>query len=83
MRRLRIPATLSVILLSGCGSHASTPHDAKLADATRCPIDAPLADANGCARPCGDITGGTGLCHGMEVCVDPCGGCPPGCAPLV
>jgi hypothetical protein len=99
--RLRIPAALSVILLSGCGSH-NAPRDAALADGSRdaklrpidaaladgsrdaklCPIDAP-SGSDGCESPCGDISGSTGLCHGAEVCVDPCGGCPPGCEPLV
>ena len=94
-KTLRIPAVLAVAVLGGCGSSSSQHKaDAKLADAARdaprdapgdgtpCPIDAPNADA-GCLMPCGDISGSTGLCHGQEVCVDPCGNCPPGCVPLV
>jgi hypothetical protein len=89
-RALRVPLVLSVVVL-GCAPQNASHHDAgtgdgPLADAPRdahtCPIDAPPFDANhGCLQPCGDISGSTDLCHGMEVCVDPCGGCPEGCAP--
>jgi hypothetical protein len=87
---LRVPMVLSVVVF-GCTpqSATQTQHDAGVvADAPRdgsaCPVDAPPFDAKfGCVQPCGDISGSHGLCHGMEVCVDPCGGCPDGCEPLV
>jgi hypothetical protein len=96
-RVLRVPMVLSVAVL-GCTPQHPTSHDAAPGDSPRrdgvvadaphdargCPIDAPPFDAKfGCLRPCGDSSGSTGLCHGMEVCVDPCGGCPDGCEPLV
>jgi hypothetical protein len=82
-RALRIPAMLSAIVLEACGSHGTVVADASKEDAPYCAVDGPVVDANGCLEPCGDVTGGTGLCHGMEVCVDPCFHCPPGCEPLV